>query len=170
MTVRRVVLCAILIILAVVIEVTVLAPIHFPGATPGLVLVTVAALAFAFGPVTGCSVGFAAGLLLDLAPPASGTIGISALILTLVGFVLGRVGDADDRPLAITTALTGVAGGLAVLAAAALGGLLGNPRIQWGEVPVMIITATLYAAILAMPLVPLIRRLARAFVPEAFSR
>ena len=170
MIVRRVVLCAVLIVLAVIIEVTVLAPLPFPGATPGLVLVTVAAIAFAFGPVTGSAAGFAAGILLDLAPPASGTIGVTALILTLVGFALGRVFDADDRPLVITTVLTALAAALAVLAGAALGGLLGNPRIEWGEVPVMIITAAIYAAILALPLVPLVRRLARAFVPEAFSR
>lgn len=170
MIVRRVVLCAVLIVLAVIIEVTVLAPLPFPGATPGLVLVTVAAIAFAFGPVTGSAAGFAAGILLDLAPPASGTIGVTALILTLVGFALGRVFDADDRPIVITTVLTALAAALAVLAGAALGGLLGNPRIQWSEVPVMIITAAIYAAILALPLVPLVRRLARAFVPEAFSR
>lgn len=170
MIARRVIFCAVLIVVAVILEVTVLAPLDFPGATPGLVLVTVAAIAFAFGSVTGCAAGFAAGLLLDLAPPASGTIGVSALILTIVGFALGRVFDADDRPIVITTALTSVAAGLTVLAGAALGGLLGNPRIQWDEVLVMILTAALYAAILAIPVVPLVRRLARAFVPEAFSR
>lgn len=170
MTLRRVVLCGLLIVAAVVVEVTVLAPLDFPGATPGLVLVTVAAIAFAFGSVTGCAAGFAAGILIDLAPPASGTIGVSALILTIVGFALGRVFDAEDRPLVITTVLTALAAGVSVLATAALGGLLGNPRIQWDQVIVMILTATLYAAILALPMVPLVRRLARAFVPEAFSR
>ena len=170
MVIRRVALCAILVVLAVVIEVSVLAPLPFPGATPGLVLVTVAAIAFAFGPVTGSAAGFAAGLLLDLAPPASGTIGVSALILTLVGFALGRVFDAEDRPLVVTTAFTAVAAALAVLGGAALGGILGNPRIQWDQVPVMILTAALYAALLSLLLVPLVRRLARAFVPEAFSR
>lgn len=170
MVVRRIILCAILVVLAVVIEVSVLAPLPFPGATPGIVLVTVAAIAFAFGPVTGSAVGFAAGLLLDLAPPASGTIGVSALILTLVGFALGRVFDAEDRPLVVTTALTAVAAALAVLGGAALGGILGNPRVQWDQVPVMILTAALYAAILSLVMVPLVRRLARAFVPEAFSR
>lgn len=170
MTARRALLCALLILLAVILEVTVLAPLPFPGATPGLVLVVVAALAFAFGPVTGASCGFAAGLLLDLAPPAAGTIGISALLLTVTGYALGRAFDADDRPLWLTTALTALAAALVVLATALLGGLLGNPRIQWGDVPVMIITAALYAAALAVFVVPLVRRLARAVVPEAFPR
>ena len=70
----------------------------------------------------------------------------------------------------MTTALTSVAAALAVLGGALLGGVLDNPRIQWDQVPVMILTAALYAAILSLLLVPLVRRLARAFVPEAFSR
>ena len=170
MILRRVLLCGALILLAVILEVTVLAPLSFPGATPSLVLVVVAALAFAFGPVTGSACGFAAGLILDLAPPASGTIGISALILTVIGYLLGRVFESDDRPLAVAVVLTSAAAAAAVLAGAALGGLLGNPRVQWSDVPVMLITAALYAAILALPIIPLVRRLARALVPEAFPR
>lgn len=170
MVVRRVVLCGLLIVLAVVIEVTVLAPLDFPGATPSLVLVTVAALAFAFGAVTGAASGFAAGILLDLAPPATGTLGISALILTLVGFALGRVFDSDGRPVVLTTLLTAGAAAIAIVAGAALGGLLGNPRIVWSDVPVMVLTGALYAAILALPIVPLVKRISRAFVPEAFPR
>lgn len=170
MALRRVVLCALLIVLAVIVEVTVLAPLDFPGATPSLVLVVVAALAFVFGPITGASCGFAAGLLLDLAPPAAGTLGISSLILTVIGYALGRVFDSDSRPLAVTTLLTAAAAALSVLAGAALGGLLGNPRIVWGDVPVMILTAALYAAILALLVIPVVNRLSRAFVPEAYPR
>ena len=170
MVVRRIVLCGLLIMVSVVIEVTVLAPLDFPGATPSLVLVMVAAIAFAFGPVTGSASGFAAGILLDLAPPATGTLGISALILTLVGYALGRVFDSDTRPVVLTTVLTAGAAAIAIVAGAALGGLLGNPRIIWSDVPVMVLTGALYAAILALPIVPIVKRLARAFVPEAFPR
>lgn len=170
MVVRRIVLCGLLIMVSVVIEVTVLAPLDFPGATPSLVLVMVAAIAFAFGPVTGSASGFAAGILLDLAPPATGTLGISALILTLVGYALGRVFDSDTRPVVLTTVLTAGAAAIAIVAGAALGGLLGNPRIIWSDVPVMVLTGALYAAILALPIVPVVKRLSRAFVPEAFPR
>lgn len=170
MTVRRVVLCALLIVIAVIVEVTVLAPLDFPGATPSLVLVVVAALAFAFGPTTGAACGFAAGLLLDLAPPATATLGISSLILTVIGYALGRVFDSDTRPLVLTTLLTSSAAALSILAGAVLGGLLGNPRIVWGDVPVMILTAALYAAILALLVIPVVNRLSRAFVPEAYPR
>lgn len=170
MDIRRIILVAVLIVAAVVIEVTLLAPLPFPGATPGLVLVVVAGVAFALGPVTGAVAGFAAGLLLDLAPPAAGTIGVGALVLTVVGYALGRVFDSDDRPVILTTLLTAAAAALSVLAVAALGGLLGNPRIRWDEVLSMVITSALYAAILALPLVPLIRALCRRVLPESFPR
>lgn len=170
MVIRRVILVAVLVLLAVVLEVTLLAPLPFPGATPPLVLVTVAAIAFTFGPGTGAVSGFAGGLLLDVAPPAAGTLGIWALILTVVGYLLGRLGDPNDRPLILSVGGTAVAGAASVLAVATLGGLLGNARIQWGDVPLMAITAALYAAFLGLILIPLIGRLGRRLVPEAFSR
>ncbi|MEK9809012.1 MAG: rod shape-determining protein MreD [Candidatus Nanopelagicales bacterium] len=170
MVVRRLLLCLVLLLLAAVLELTLLAPLPFPGATPPLVLVTVAALAFAFGPTTGAVCGFVGGILLDVAPPAAGTLGIGALILTVVGYALGRLADPSDRRLLVGVGGTAAAGGLSVLAVAVLGGLLGNPRTQWGDVPGLIVTEVLYAALLAVLLVPLIQRLARRLVPEAFSR
>jgi len=170
MIARRTVFCAVLLLLAVAVEFTLLARIPFPGATPALVLVVVAGLAFAFGPTTGAVCGFFGGLLLDVAPPASGTLGIGALLLTVVGYLLAKVGDPYDRPLVLSVGSTAGAASVVVLAGATLGGLLGNPRVQWGEVPVMMITAFIYAAALSVVLVPLIGRLARRFVPEAFGR
>lgn len=170
MDLRRFLLVGLLVVSAVIIEVTVLAPLPFPGATPGLVLVVVAGIAFALGPVTGSAAGFAAGLLLDLAPPAAGTIGVGALTLTVVGYALGRVFESDDRPVILTTLLTSAAAAITVITVAALGGLLGNPRIRWDEVLWMVITSALYAALLALPLVPFIRALCRRVLPEAFPR
>lgn len=159
-----------LVVLSVLIELTVLAPIPFWGATPPLTLVVVAAVAFTFGPVTAAITGFAAGLLLDLAPPAAGIIGVSALLLTIVGYALGRVFASDDRPLILTTAFTAIAGGLFVVAAAAVGGLVGDPRVRWEEVPSMSVAAFVYAGLLALPLVPFVRRVSRQVVPEVFPR
>ena len=59
---------------------------------------------------------------------------------------------------------------LSVLALAILGAILGDPRIQWGEVPVMIITAGVYAALLAVPLIPFVRWACRKVIPDAFPR
>lgn len=170
MEIRRILLVGVFIVVAVVAEVTILAPIPFPGATPSLVLVVVAAFAFSLGPVTGAVTGFSAGLLLDLAPPAAGTIGVSSLILTVVGYALGRAMESDDRPVILTTLLTGAAGGLAILAAALLGGLLGNPRIEWGSLLWMVVTGALYAALLALVIIPFVRWACRKVIPDSFPR
>lgn len=170
MAIRRAVLIGSLIVLAVLIEVSLLAPLPWWAATPPLTVVTVAAVAFVFGPVTGAVTGFSAGLLIDLVPPAEATVGSSALILTLIGYGLGRVFDSDERPWPLTTALTALAGGLAVVATASLGGLLGDPRLRWEQVPSMTVAAALYAGVLALLLVPLVRRISRRVVPEVFPR
>lgn len=170
MILRRTILLATLVVLSVLVEVSLLAPLPWWGATPPLGLVTVAGIAFVYGPVTGASVGFATGLLLDLAPPAEGTIGITALILTLVGYALGRVFDSDDRPWPVTTGLTAAAAGLTVIVGAALGGLLGDPRVLWERVPSMTVAAAVYAGVLALLIVPAVRGISRRVVPEAFPR
>ena len=58
---------------AVIIQLTIVDRIAFPGGTgPDVVLLTVAALALANGPLVGALIGFSAGLALDVAPPGSG--------------------------------------------------------------------------------------------------
>ncbi len=170
MPVRRAIVSAILLVLAVLIEVTVLAPLPFPGATPTLVLVVVVILAAQFGAATGAIAGFAGGLLLDVAPPAAGTIGISALLLTVVGYAVGRFAESDDRPWWSFAILAALAAPLVVLAGAVLGGLLGDPRVRWEDVVGLMLSAAAYALVLGLILILPLRRLCRWAVPEAYSR
>lgn len=170
MLVRRAVTVAVLLVLAVLIEVTVLAPLPFPGATPSLVLVVVVILASQFGASTGAVSGFAGGLLLDIAPPAAGTIGITALLLTVVGYAVGRFAESDDRPWWSFAVFAGLAAPLVVLAGAVLGGLLGDPRVRWDEVIGLMVSASGYALILGLLLTLPLRRICRWAVPEAYSR
>lgn len=170
MLARRAIIVAVLLVLAVLIEVTVLAPLPFPGATPALVLVVVVILASQFGSSTGAVSGFAGGLLLDIAPPAAGTIGITALLLTVVGYAVGRFAESDDRPWWTFAVLAAVAAPLVVLAGAVLGGLLGDPRVRWDEVIGLMISSAGYAVVLGLLLTLPLRRLCRWAVPEAYSR
>lgn len=170
MLVRRAIVSAILLVVAVLIEVTVLAPLPFPGATPSLVLVVVVVLASQFGASTGAVCGFAGGLLLDIAPPAAGTIGITALLLTVVGYAVGRFAESDDRPWWSFAVLAGLAAPLVVLAGAVLGGLLGDPRVRWDEVIGLMVSGALYALVLGLLLMLPLRRLCRWAVPEAYPR
>lgn len=170
MPVRRAIVSAVLLLLAVLIEVTVLAPLPFPGATPTLVLVVVVILASQFGASTGAIAGFAGGLLLDIAPPAAGTIGISALLLTVVGYAAGRFAESDDRPWWSFAILGALAAPLVVLAGAVLGGLLGDPRVRWEDVVGLMLSAAAYALVLGLILMLPLRRLCRWAVPEAYPR
>jgi rod shape-determining protein MreD len=170
MVARRVLVSAILLILAVLIEVTVLAPLALPGATPALVLVVVVILAGQFGAITGAVSGFAGGLMLDIAPPAAGTIGISALLLTVVGYAAGRFAESDDRPWWSLAILAALAAPLVVLGGAVLGGLLGDPRVRWEDVTILMLTAAGYALVLGLLLTVPLGRLCRWVVPEAYPR
>lgn len=170
MPVRRAIVSAVLLLLAVLIEVTVLAPLPFPGATPTLVLVVVVILASQFGASTGAIAGFAGGLLLDIAPPAAGTIGISALLLTVVGYAAGRFAESDDRPWWSFAILGALAAPLVVFAGAVLGGLLGDPRVRWEDVVGLMLSAAAYALVLGLILMLPLRRLCRWAVPEAYPR
>jgi rod shape-determining protein MreD len=170
MTLRRVLVATFLLVLAVLIEVTVLAPLPFPGATPTLVLVVVVLLAGQFGAVTGAASGFAGGLMLDIAPPAAGTIGISALLLTVAGYAVGRFAEADDRPWWSFAVLAGLAAPLVVLAGAVLGGLLGDPRVRWDDVVPLMASSAAYALALGLLLAWPVRKLCRWATPEAYAR
>ena len=88
---RRVLLATAAILAAVLIQVTVLDNVPFPGGSgaqpgPG----GRGGDGAGRGPRDGAIIGFAAGLALDIAPPASGLLGQSALVFCLVGYGCGR--------------------------------------------------------------------------------
>ncbi|PRX96367.1 rod shape-determining protein MreD [Allonocardiopsis opalescens] len=130
-----VVFCAVVLLLAVVAQVAVVNRLGLPfGVVPDLALLVVVALALLTGARSGAVLGFAAGLAADLMPAAAGPLGLSALVLCLVGYATGRVGALAVRspvmPFAVTAAATLAAGVLYAL----LGALLGDPRIGFGSV------------------------------------
>jgi rod shape-determining protein MreD len=96
--VRKVWLAPVLIVVSIILQLTVLNGLRLPGGgVPDLVLVVVAALAVANGPLAGVIIGFAAGLCLDLAPPGSLLIGQYALVFCLAGWAAGRLGRAAGK-------------------------------------------------------------------------
>jgi rod shape-determining protein MreD len=142
---RRILLATVAILAAVLIQVTVLNNVAFPGgAGPDLVLVTVVALALATGPRDGAIIGFAAGLALDIAPPASGLLGQSALVFCLVGYGCGRLRLALERSALLP--LAGVAFGVAAGEAlyALTGVIFGDPDVSWQAVRQVLPAAVFY--------------------------
>jgi rod shape-determining protein MreD len=156
-----------LVVTAVLLELTVLPWLHLPGAVPDVVCVTVAALGVVGGPVRGASAGFLAGLLLDLLPPADGLLGLSAVVLVVVGYLAGVAGGDRDRPAFLVVGLVGVLAGGAVLLQALVGGVVADPRVAWDRVPGLVLTQVGYALVLAAFVVPLVGRLWRLVDPPA---
>lgn len=143
-----------LLVTATIIQLTVLPLLRLPGAVPDLVCVTVVALGLAAGPVRGAAAGFAAGLLLDLVPPADGILGLSAVVLVVVGYLAGLLGADQDRSPLATVGLTALLAAGAVLGLAMVGGIVIDPRVTWDRIPMLLLTQAAYAAILAPFVVP----------------
>jgi rod shape-determining protein MreD len=96
--VRKSLFAAVLLGLAIVVQLTVLNGLRLPGSgVPDLVLVLVASLGIANGPLRGMVTGFIAGLCLDLAPPGSAVLGEYALVFCLVGWAAGRFSGLTAR-------------------------------------------------------------------------
>lgn len=79
---------------AVVLEVSGIGAMRVFGASPDLVPLAVAGVAIYAGSVSGAAMGFGTGLLLDLA--VGGTMGVSSLVLTAVGYAVGRYREVRD--------------------------------------------------------------------------
>jgi len=138
------------ILAAVLVQVTVLNNVPFPGGSgPDLVLVAVVALALAGGPREGAVIGFAAGLALDMAPPASGLLGQSALVFCLVGYGCGRLRLALERSawLPLAGVALGAAAGEALYALVGL--IFGDPDVSWLAVRQVLPAAVTYDLLLS---------------------
>src|SRR2546430_99764 len=100
-----------------------------PGSVHDALLVAVVAVALTRGPGVGMTMGFATGLMADLAPPADHTLGRLALAYCLAGYVTGLLGDEAQRsafaPMAVVVLAAILAGGMY----AAIGALLGDVRV-----------------------------------------
>ena len=97
-------------VLAVVLQLSTFSQMPILGGQFDIVVLVVAAVAYYAGAIPGCAVGFAAGFLLDLLSGA--TMGASSLVLTAVGYGIGRFREVRDPshgllPLAVGAVATG---------------------------------------------------------------
>lgn len=166
MRLRQALLCTGLLLAAFLLQVTLLARLPLPGATPDLVVVTLVALALAYGPATGMVCGFAAGILVDVSPPADGPIGVSALLYLVIGAVTGAVVDPRDRTVPLLAGMAGLAAGAAALGQAGIAALLGSDRVVWANVPPVVLASALFGVVLAPFVIPGVDWLARKFTVE----
>lgn len=163
MHVNRILLSAALTVAALVIQVSVLARLQLPGAVPDLLLLTVLALALVYGHTGGALVGFGAGLLADLAPPADHAVGRYALVLCVVGYAAGLTKPEGGRHRSATVPMLVVAGAAlsSTLLYAGVGALVGDTAARHVGLGGLLVTATVYDLLLAPFTVPAVMALAR---------
>ena len=153
-------------LIASLIQVTLLSRLGLPGATPDLLVVTVVAVALAMGPIQGAFAGFLAGAIIDVSPPSDTVVGVNSIIYLAIGFVAGYLVDTRDRTMLGTVVIAALACGAASLGTAILDAMLGSPRVLWETVPVITLTSALYGALLAPLVVPIMEWLTKKLAPE----
>jgi rod shape-determining protein MreD len=112
--------------LAAILQASVFSDVSIVGGTPDVLLVALVALSLLRGSIVGASAGFVGGLLLDTA--TLGTLGFTSLLLTLVGYWVGRYGETTGRDRSHAPFLaTAVVTFLYALGALTLHFMLGDP-------------------------------------------
>ena len=175
----RLVAIVLAVLVALLLQVTVLPPFAWQvgglGIVPDVVLLVVVATALVTDTRTGLLTGFFAGLLVDLAPPADHIAGRWSLALMVVGYVIGRVAhdnisevgrfEAGVRrpplPLLLAAAAGGSFVGTSVFALS--GVLLDDGATGVGDLLPVALAALLLDLVAALVVVPatlwLVRRL-----------
>lgn len=138
MTALRVAVTAVAVLVALLLQLTVFPHLAWEGVVPNLCLLVVVAAALSRGPDFGAATGFAAGLLVDLAPPMEHVAGRWALALVLVGWVVGRVRITRTPTAVVLTVAVASFVGTSVFALS--GVLLGEPV---GSLPMMLAVVAL---------------------------
>lgn len=156
MTVLRL---AVVVLVAVMLQTTLLPGLRPFGYTPDALVLVVLAIALLRGAEAGMVCGFAAGLALELSAQ-TGALGIWALVLTLVGFVFG---DRAEHGAPITPQLLvvyGVAATIAAHVAYALIQYVLDVRPPVGAILGRdVLPATAFAVVLVIPIHLLVRLL-----------
>ena len=146
-----------LLFFAVVIQLSIMAQVTILGGHPNLLLVTLVCVALLRGAVFGAVAGFGAGLLADTG--VFGTLGFTALLLTLAGYWTGRYGETTGRDRAHAPALSvAVITVLYQVAALVLRYMLGQ-NAPGGAIFEALVPTMLLNLILTFPVYALTRRL-----------
>ena len=156
---------ALVVVLAVVSQISFFSSLSLFGATPDVVPLVVVTFGLLGGAVVGAVVGFVTGLLLDSA--LLGTLGVSALVLLTAGYLAGRYREGTEisnslvPPLLIAALTVGTTAGFAALQL-----MLGVHAPVSLLVLREIFVKGLLAFLLAIPLYPLIRRILRPAIVD----
>lgn len=145
---------------ALVLQLSAVEQITILGGQIDLIPLTLAAIAFYAGSVAGCATGFTMGLLLDLA--TGQTVGASSLVLSALGYSVGRLRELRDPSHALLP--LAVAAGATLAWEAAFAAVSFMLDIQASVSPLVAreaLLTTLLNAAVALPVFAFVRRVTR---------
>jgi len=147
-----------LVFVAALLQVVVFSSMVVGGGAPDVLLVVVVALGLLRGSIPGAILGFAGGLVVDLA--TLGTLGVTSLVLTLGGFWAGRYGETTGRGRRLAPVVA--VGSITLLAAAfgyVLHYLLDEEVVARHALVTSLAPAFVLNLVLALPVYALTRRI-----------
>jgi rod shape-determining protein MreD len=139
---------------ALVLQASLFSHLAFQGVVPDVVLLVVVAAALVHGPELGLVLGFAAGLLLDLAPPADHYAGRWALALMVVGYVAGRLASASAVRVSQWLPVAAASSFVGTSVFALTGLVLRDPAVGVGELLRVEMVTVVFDVALALVVVP----------------
>ncbi len=148
------------VLVAVVLQTTLVPHLRVFDAVPDLVLLAVIGVAYEDGPESGARFGFLAGLTMDMF--LASAVGLSALSYALTGYAVGafRAGMLRTTPRT-APALGGAGGLLGGLVFLAVGALVGESGFLTMASLRIVALAALFDLVLAPVVIPIVQRAAR---------
>ena len=152
-------------VLTVIVQVAAVSQVHLFGVNADLLPLVVAAVGLLCGSLTGASFGFAVGLFLDLALVQ--TVGLSSLLYVAVGYWAGRARELRDPqgPL-VPIVLGALATAVATIGYSLMQFLLGVDAPVTFVLVREIVATILLTALIAAPVMGLVRRILGPALPE----
>lgn len=154
------------VLLALVVQVSLFPHLAWHGIVPNLCLLVVVAAALTVEAPFALVLGFTAGLVLDLAPPADHVAGRWALALTIAAFLAARVRQ-DVRPSALAVVGTVAAASFAATSIFALSGiLLDDPAMSVAGLLEVVLVALVWDVLLTPFVLPPLMKLFSRLGPQ----
>ncbi len=156
---------AVLIVVTVTLQVSIFSHFSISGVVPDLALLVVIAAALVRGPNYAALVGFVAGLVLDLAPPADHTAGRWALSFVIVGYATGMVRSDGETTVPSTLFLVASGAFIGTSVFALTGLVLREPGVDVAGALRVVPVAIGYDLLLTPLIIPLVLLLFRPLEP-----
>ena len=154
------------VVVALVVQVSLFPHVSWHGIVPNLCLLVVVAAALTVEAPFALLLGFAAGLVLDLAPPADHVAGRWALALTVAAFLAARVRQ-DVRPTALAVVGTVAAASFVATSLFALSGvLLSDPAMSVAGLLEVVLVAVVWDVLLTPFVLPPLMKLFSRLGPQ----